>query len=584
MSFLLTCPNCGTREVTDFGFGGEVSERPAAASQRARAEHLRVLPPQRRRRAARVVVPPLRVPRLVPGRARHRAPTRCAWTALPGGASRGEPPRPRSRASASTALARSASRFDGRRCRLRRRHDRQRADGRRPPGVLALVQVPPPARRAVRLRPCANSLVDVDGRPGIRGCSEPARDGMRRAPPERVAVAGARRDGADRPPRPAAAASASTTRRSSARGGCGRCTRRCCARPPAWAAWPSARTSARGAPSTAAATATCSSSAAGWPGCGAALEAAQAGADVVLCDEDAEPGGQALVDGRHERGARAGRRRRRAAGVEILSRAPALGFFDGLVAVWQDSTLHQVRAARCVLATGAIQQPLVFPGNDRPGVMLSGGARRAWPRCTPWRRAAQAVVADGRRPRPGGRARAARGRDRGRRRRRPARRPPTADRPRASRRPGIRLLRGATVVRADGRRARAGRAAGRRRRRRARASARPGRIACDLLAVAGPAQPSLSLLLQAGGRAAYDPASRGLRGRRGRPTASRRSGAWPGRTPPARWPRRRRWPPTARRERQGVRRPRRGRHRQGHRATRRPRASTAWSCPSATRR
>lgn len=29
MSFLLTCPNCGVREVTDFGYGGEVSPRPA---------------------------------------------------------------------------------------------------------------------------------------------------------------------------------------------------------------------------------------------------------------------------------------------------------------------------------------------------------------------------------------------------------------------------------------------------------------------------------------------------------------------------------------------------------------------------
>ncbi len=28
MSFLLTCPNCGSREVTDFGYGGEVSRRP----------------------------------------------------------------------------------------------------------------------------------------------------------------------------------------------------------------------------------------------------------------------------------------------------------------------------------------------------------------------------------------------------------------------------------------------------------------------------------------------------------------------------------------------------------------------------
>lgn len=30
MSFLLTCPNCGVREVTDFGFGGEISARPQA--------------------------------------------------------------------------------------------------------------------------------------------------------------------------------------------------------------------------------------------------------------------------------------------------------------------------------------------------------------------------------------------------------------------------------------------------------------------------------------------------------------------------------------------------------------------------
>jgi heterotetrameric sarcosine oxidase delta subunit len=28
MSFLLRCPNCGVREVTDFGFGGEISPRP----------------------------------------------------------------------------------------------------------------------------------------------------------------------------------------------------------------------------------------------------------------------------------------------------------------------------------------------------------------------------------------------------------------------------------------------------------------------------------------------------------------------------------------------------------------------------
>ena len=28
MSYLLTCPNCGIREVTDFAFGGETTKRP----------------------------------------------------------------------------------------------------------------------------------------------------------------------------------------------------------------------------------------------------------------------------------------------------------------------------------------------------------------------------------------------------------------------------------------------------------------------------------------------------------------------------------------------------------------------------
>jgi len=28
VSYVLTCPNCGVREVTDFGYGGEISARP----------------------------------------------------------------------------------------------------------------------------------------------------------------------------------------------------------------------------------------------------------------------------------------------------------------------------------------------------------------------------------------------------------------------------------------------------------------------------------------------------------------------------------------------------------------------------
>ena len=53
--------------------------------------------------------------------------------------------------------------------------------------------------------------------------------------------------------------------------------------------------------------------------------------------------------------------------MEIIDQGSALGYFDGLVPVWQRDTLHQVRAARHVFATGAIEQPLVFAGNDLPG-------------------------------------------------------------------------------------------------------------------------------------------------------------------------------------------------------------------------
>src|SRR5262249_24551413 len=34
-----------------------------------------------------------------------------------------------------------------------------------------------------------------------------------------------------------------------------------------------------------------------------------------------------------------------------------------------------VRTQRVVLATGAIEQPLIFANNDRPGIMLAGAAR-----------------------------------------------------------------------------------------------------------------------------------------------------------------------------------------------------------------
>ena len=130
----------------------------------------------------------------------------------------------------------------------------------------------------------------------------------------------------------------------------------------------------------------------GIAGLNAAIAASELGADTVLVDEGPEPGGQQLVSG----GLAELVSRARGAGVEIIDRGSALGAFDGLVPVWQGDTMHQIRAAKHVYATGTIEQPLVFAGNDLPGVMLTGGARRlaSLYAVSPGRRAVVATTSD----------------------------------------------------------------------------------------------------------------------------------------------------------------------------------------------
>jgi sarcosine oxidase subunit alpha len=113
----------------------------------------------------------------------------------------------------------------------------------------------------------------------------------------------------------------------------------------------------------------------GVAGMSAALRAAELGADVVLVDDGPELGGT-LLAGEELDSARELAGRVREAGIEVLAPAAALGFFDGIVPVWCGDTLHQVRAGSHVAATGSIEQPLMFDGNDLPGVMLCSGAER----------------------------------------------------------------------------------------------------------------------------------------------------------------------------------------------------------------
>ncbi len=237
----------------------------------------------------------------------------------------------------------------------------------------------------------------------------------------------------------------------------------------------------------------------GAAGLSAGIAAAELGADVVLCDEGPEPGGRLLAEGGRSH-ARELVSRARAAGVEVLPSAPALGAFDGLVPVWQGDTLHQVRAQRIVFATGTIEQPLLFAGNDLPGVMLSGGALRlaALYAVRPGTRAVVAAVCDR------GLEAALALQDAG------VEIAAVADMRQggpsaafaALERASIGVMRGARVVAAHGRK---------QVERVTLASDHIGEmeVACDLLVVSGGSAPATSLLSQAGARTAYD-AERGV--------------------------------------------------------------------------
>ena len=99
----------------------------------------------------------------------------------------------------------------------------------------------------------------------------------------------------------------------------------------------------------------------GSAGLRAAREAAARGEQVVLVDEGPDLAGR--LDGETS--------------FEVLAPATAIGIYEGgLVPVHAGNVLYRFRAERIVVATGAIEQPLLFPGNDLVGVMLPGAVRR----------------------------------------------------------------------------------------------------------------------------------------------------------------------------------------------------------------
>ena len=135
----------------------------------------------------------------------------------------------------------------------------------------------------------------------------------------------------------------------------------------------------------------------GPAGLAAALAAGRAGARVLVADEGWEFGGAlldrvAVVDGRPgaEWAAAVVDELRAMPEVTLLPRATVTAYYDhNMLVVIERAADHVrapgpheprqrlwlVRAKQVVLATGAIERPLVFADNDRPGIMLASAAR-----------------------------------------------------------------------------------------------------------------------------------------------------------------------------------------------------------------
>lgn len=129
---------------------------------------------------------------------------------------------------------------------------------------------------------------------------------------------------------------------------------------------------------------------AGPAGLSAAIEARKAGVDVLLIDENARPGGQLFKQIHKFFGSRAHKAGIRGMniGTELLMESEKLGiqtWLNGEVCGIEDghnlwvvidrSRSEIVKAKKIILATGATENAVSFPGWDLPGVMGAGAAQ-----------------------------------------------------------------------------------------------------------------------------------------------------------------------------------------------------------------
>lgn len=123
---------------------------------------------------------------------------------------------------------------------------------------------------------------------------------------------------------------------------------------------------------------------AGPAGLQAALTAANAGAKVLLVEEQAILGGSLTYARFDAEGVRAENLRQELitaveghCNIQILKKATCNAWFtDNYLPVIQGKRLYKVRAKQCLVASGSFDQPVIFRNNDLPGVMLTSAAQR----------------------------------------------------------------------------------------------------------------------------------------------------------------------------------------------------------------
>jgi NADPH-dependent 2,4-dienoyl-CoA reductase/sulfur reductase-like enzyme len=119
----------------------------------------------------------------------------------------------------------------------------------------------------------------------------------------------------------------------------------------------------------------------GPAGLAAAAAAAMAGATTLLVDDQLRLGGSMLADPRvGVAAADAAVQRALGAGVTALTGSTAIAYFPeddgGVLAIATPDGLVRAQARRWVWATGGYSVNLLFPDNDRPGVMAARGIGR----------------------------------------------------------------------------------------------------------------------------------------------------------------------------------------------------------------